>query len=207
MSTTPTAALEAILNLPPIHLEVKRKAANDAYRLDTIGAWKGGQSNGHASIWKFLEKHPVALMPTDHMVSRFVFEKTYTVVITEREEWSTSGHECFQITDLIIFSDGSVGWIGRRGVLGESDYRTGPTPRKNDYHIPGGYICQFTGSRRMSATKMEGSHHSNLFRQSGGIIGTGWQQHIKPVGVELSSGAAETWPTERNIPDVGAGAL
>ena len=121
MSTTPTAALEAILNLPPIHLEVKRKAANDAYRLDTIGAWKGGQSNGHASIWKFLEKHPVALMPTDHMVSRFVFEKTYTVVITEREEWSTSGHESFQITDLIIFTDGSVTEDGSgAGVFSEN---------------------------------------------------------------------------------------
>ncbi|XP_037904000.1 uncharacterized protein LOC119647230 [Hermetia illucens] len=37
MSSTPTMALEATLNLPPIHLEVKRKAANDAYRRDTGG--------------------------------------------------------------------------------------------------------------------------------------------------------------------------
>lgn len=44
MTTTPTAALEAILNLPPIHLEVKQKTANDACILDTIGAGKGGQS-------------------------------------------------------------------------------------------------------------------------------------------------------------------
>lgn len=60
MSTAPTTAFEAILNLPP-----KRKAVNDAYRLDTNGAWKDGQSYGHASIYKFLNKQPVALVTTE----------------------------------------------------------------------------------------------------------------------------------------------
>lgn len=42
----PTTAVEVVFN----HLEVKMEAANDLYRLDTIGPWKGDQSNDHASI-------------------------------------------------------------------------------------------------------------------------------------------------------------
>lgn len=74
-----------------------RKAANDIYRLDTIGIWECGYSCYHGSIWKLLGKHQVALKPADHMVSRFIFEEIYS---NEWPSWS------FEITYLII--DGAV---------------------------------------------------------------------------------------------------
>lgn len=67
MSTTVAMALEAILDLPPIHLEVKGKTANEAYRLITTGASKGGQTYGYVSISKFLDKHQVVLVSADRM--------------------------------------------------------------------------------------------------------------------------------------------
>lgn len=42
------------LIISSIHLEVKQGAAKEAYRLDAIDVWKGGQPYGHASISKLL---------------------------------------------------------------------------------------------------------------------------------------------------------
>lgn len=56
-------------------------------------------------------------MPADHMVSKFLLEKTHFIVIAKREELSINDHEFFEITDLIIFLDG--GRNGLERVLGK----------------------------------------------------------------------------------------
>lgn len=47
------------------------------------------------------------------LISTLAFEKTYSVVIIEREEWSINVHESLGIIDIITLTDGSVmedGW-------------------------------------------------------------------------------------------------
>lgn len=47
-------------------------------------------------------------MPTNHKVSKLVFEKIYLIVISKREECSANGQESSGSIDLIIFAGWSV---------------------------------------------------------------------------------------------------
>lgn len=56
LRSTPTIPLMSILNLTPINLEIKRRAAECYLRLADSGAWKSRNSSyGHAAIQKFTE--------------------------------------------------------------------------------------------------------------------------------------------------------
>lgn len=104
--------------------------------------WKAANLCGHALIWKLLGKHQVALIPAHHMVPKFLFEKTYSIVIAKREEWSRNGYVSFGIIHSIIYIDriSLNKRVGGKSVLGKPDYGIGPTSGKDDDHIPGGDI-------------------------------------------------------------------
>lgn len=70
-------------------------------------------------------------------------------------------------------------------------------------HIWDEEVPHFVRRWREFATKMVVSHHSNLFREWGGVISNKQQWLNKSVGAEYPLvETVETWPTEGNTPDV-----
>lgn len=98
MNTTPTAKLKAILDLSHTHLEMKRKAINDTYKLDRIRTWQRTQAYGHVCL-EIPWKRQIALMLIDHMVSGFVVKKIYSIVSTKRKELANNKAERGQSSD------------------------------------------------------------------------------------------------------------
>lgn len=69
MRTTPTAAVEAIINLPPLHLFIKQEAATTAFRLKSLNLWNSESNTGHTSIIsQTIAKQPLLALPTDRLV-------------------------------------------------------------------------------------------------------------------------------------------
>jgi hypothetical protein len=83
MSTTPTAAMENLLGLPPLQLVVEKEARQAAYRLHCSGHLKKSD-RGHSAIFKIAtEDFPVLLAPSDSMLHLEVFDRKYLVAISD----------------------------------------------------------------------------------------------------------------------------
>lgn len=102
MRTTPTAALEAMLGLPPLHLFVKQEAASSAVRLKSLKLWKA-TTTPHAKILEEAESDLTMLKAvSDKINKQYVFDKKYRIQLHE-------GNLCegLNLEDLRIFTDGS----------------------------------------------------------------------------------------------------
>jgi hypothetical protein len=82
---SPTAALEILLGLPPLHLQLEAEARAGIYRLQCSDQWKPGSSRSvHVCITQDMEKEPILQMGSDKMILRYVYEKPYTVRFPDR---------------------------------------------------------------------------------------------------------------------------
>ncbi|XP_037297037.1 ribonuclease H-like [Manduca sexta] len=101
MKTTPTAALEVLLGLPPLDLFIQQEAASAAVRLKTLKLW-GTAIGAHAEILvEAINYKPLMAAPNDRVPKQYIFGKNYTVRLTEEQhDWSGT-HE------LRIYTDGS----------------------------------------------------------------------------------------------------
>lgn len=88
MSTTPTAALEVIVGLPPLQTHIIGVARSVTYRLmhtqKPINKMHGKE---YQRLTKELEADPILGMPGDAMVKRYNFQKKFTVTISDHEGW------------------------------------------------------------------------------------------------------------------------
>lgn len=85
--STPTAALEAMLNLPPLHLVIESDAIATLGRLAKLN---GNILNNtdHSRIWfKTIATDPTFDMPSDKINPVFKFNKNYKIHFPSREEW------------------------------------------------------------------------------------------------------------------------
>jgi len=71
MHTTPTAAMEILLGLPPLDLYIKYVAMTSCYRLKTFGRWvQGSEPKGHMQITTMMVREaPTTMMKSDRMIS------------------------------------------------------------------------------------------------------------------------------------------
>ncbi|XP_050680629.1 uncharacterized protein LOC126976369 [Leptidea sinapis] len=101
MRTTPTAPVEAMLNLPALHLYIKQEAACAAVRLKTLNLWKTTQSPHPEVLNEVIEKEPLLLAVSDRSPKEYIFDKRYKIQLYEelKEDLSTK--------NLRIFTDGS----------------------------------------------------------------------------------------------------
>ncbi|XP_063381255.1 uncharacterized protein LOC134667773 [Cydia fagiglandana] len=100
MSSSPTAALEAILNLPPLHLHLELEARSSMLRI--VGARRGNWLSQTLRLFKeSVYDIPVLGMPSDTMSPKFCPLKLYSVEIPKREDWSNS---------QIKWKEGSLRW-------------------------------------------------------------------------------------------------
>lgn len=116
LRTTPTAALEAILNLTPLDLVVKARAVNSALRLCCQGLTPRN-AFGHMSILKEFDVPDTTSF--DYMIPRVCLEVPFETLIPERQSWSTIS--VLRENEIAIYTDGSKMTTGTgSGVYCES---------------------------------------------------------------------------------------
>lgn len=111
MRSTPTYALEILLDLMPLDLYTKMIAANTAQRLNELHLWKK-QTFGHSKII------PPANKCTDLITEFLHFTKTHHTSIPSRTEWN---NQTLPFSTASIFTDGSKTENGTgSGIFSES---------------------------------------------------------------------------------------
>jgi hypothetical protein len=88
MNSTPTAALEIMLNLPPLHICVEAEALKTAHRLHILKQWKfNSSSHGHCKLLAdMLTSNSQFLAPSDILTNLPLYEGNYEVVFPTREQ-------------------------------------------------------------------------------------------------------------------------
>jgi hypothetical protein len=80
MRTAPTAAMEVLLELPPLHLQVEAEARISNYRLRCNDQWKPkSEGFGHEYMTQDMKKELILLMGSDKMIPRHVYDKPFTI--------------------------------------------------------------------------------------------------------------------------------
>lgn len=89
MRTSPTAALEALLDLLPLDLFVKKEAELGAFRLQTTNQMVAGTNPfGHMTGWTKLKKEFTETeMPCDYLVPRPNFNRRFSIEFPSRNDW------------------------------------------------------------------------------------------------------------------------
>lgn len=114
MRTTPTAAMEVILSMLPLHIFLEQTAMITAYRLICTEQWcTNSYTNSHAYIQqRMLLKGADLAMPSDKLVKTAIFQRNFKVIIPNREEWLV--HYTYPPTSgIVCYTDGSLmdGWF------------------------------------------------------------------------------------------------
>lgn len=118
MRTTPTAALEAMLCLLPLHLHVKKEAELGALRLQRNKTIFEGDQVGHLRILREFELTPLVTTVSDCMAVRNNPDIPYKVIETNRHMWSRDG-PTLPSGIICFYTDGSkIGSNTGSGVYG-----------------------------------------------------------------------------------------
>ena len=122
MRTTPTAALEIILNLPPLHIFMKMEAKITNYKLST---------NENINLRKLTDEYLdqeqtkdeiLKLKNSDFMKPKYNFDHSFKVKIPTRQEWESN--EINYTDTLKFYIDGSKIENGTGfGIFGTSTIR------------------------------------------------------------------------------------
>ncbi|XP_058830267.1 uncharacterized protein LOC131689298 [Topomyia yanbarensis] len=118
-TTTPTAALEALLNIKPLHIHLKQEALSCAYRLQVTGLWNSNHvdlATSHTRLWsQMVTWGEDILAPSDITLTCSFPYRTFHVKIPSREEWLSGFMERQQQTQVVCYTDGSL-MEGRAGA-------------------------------------------------------------------------------------------
>ncbi|XP_069358216.1 uncharacterized protein [Maniola hyperantus] len=79
MSTTPTAALEVILGIPPLHIHIKEEATLAALRLKTSGHWKEQNTMHTKILGQNINKEPRLQWKCDRTEKQHILDKNYKI--------------------------------------------------------------------------------------------------------------------------------
>ncbi|XP_073989597.1 uncharacterized protein [Rhodnius prolixus] len=115
LQSTPTAALEFMLRLPPLDIFLRGEALMAARRLESVGTWasmnllgRKGRLISHADLIREDKKHIAVLsMPGDFIPATLDFSRNYGVQILAREEACASAVE-LSTNAISLFTDGSL---------------------------------------------------------------------------------------------------
>ncbi|MCP3668559.1 MAG: hypothetical protein GY696_39775 [Gammaproteobacteria bacterium] len=110
MSTTPTAALELLLDLPPLQVLAEQLAMKAAWRISQAGLWGSlQQTAGHRqALPLFMDRIKDAAWGSgDQIAEKFVFDRRYEVSFPSREDWLNRRQELLGDPDITGYTDGS----------------------------------------------------------------------------------------------------
>lgn len=119
MSTTPTDALNVLLDLPALSAHIIGQARMCSLRLEQTGHWRHLQ-RGHSRISTVIVEEKM-LMPSDYMVPEVDFNRPFHSVIPSREGW-TEERLGIESGDTVWYTDGSKTTCG----TGAGIYRCNP---------------------------------------------------------------------------------
>ena len=105
MITTPTAAMETLLNLPPLHLLVRAEALRGAYRLRVNGE-EGSSRVGHSLIFDEISKNKTLSMITERITKTVCLTKLFKTTIPTRYEWENNSSKV-KPNGIVYYTDGS----------------------------------------------------------------------------------------------------
>jgi hypothetical protein len=105
LRTAPTVALEAMLDLLPLHLQIKKEAAKEACRLMKIYTYLPGDLTGHMEILKEFQGL-ASLHKLSDVISETNFDLPFEVIIPERQEWGLN-QPATTVNTLVYYTDGS----------------------------------------------------------------------------------------------------
>lgn len=118
MKTTPTAAMEAMLHILPLHLYIKKEAEIGALRQQRRNNYYEGDLTGHLHILKEFNITPLVTTVTDCMEARPNMDIPYETEQTSRRMWS-SGGLTLPSGSICFFTDGSkMGDLTGSGIYG-----------------------------------------------------------------------------------------
>lgn len=106
MRSTPSKALDALLNLLPLHQFIRNDAGKNALRFNALNNVLEGNLLGHTKILKDVYKDPYLTMNEDWMEVVLNLDISYEVVETSRQTWESGGPSIPQGT-IIFYTDGS----------------------------------------------------------------------------------------------------
>ncbi|XP_052737936.1 uncharacterized protein LOC128198145 [Bicyclus anynana] len=105
MNTSPGAALDALLNLPPLFLYLEKEAREGMYRVICQK-----EVNWLSQVMRNLQNSvldiPVLGMPSDTMTPNYYFQRNYTVEIPDRDRW-LKNEITWKAGSLKCYTDGS----------------------------------------------------------------------------------------------------
>jgi hypothetical protein len=105
MKSTPTAAMELLLNLTPLDLLIMAEARMALYRLHILKQPADPNTTaGLLSIWKNV-REPILDMRSDHTIPIYKYSK-YFIVIIDAEYWRNKD-PVFPEDVLVWYTDGS----------------------------------------------------------------------------------------------------
>jgi ribonuclease HI len=102
MRSTPTAALETLLNLPSLTIYIKAEARMAAYRLQITGNWRPGPVDGHSRITSVVT-NSLFDMSSDLMLPKINTEKPFETQLNWGEVNRTHSRE----NSITWYTDGS----------------------------------------------------------------------------------------------------
>ena len=105
LRTTPTAALENLLGLPPLHIFIKNEARKACYRLRCNNKWGNTVKFGHSRVAEDIVSE-ILLMPSDKMERKYHFGRNFNVVIKGRDAWK-GDNKPDNVQGLVWYTDGS----------------------------------------------------------------------------------------------------
>lgn len=106
MRSTPSKALDAMLNLPPLQDFIQMDAVKNASRLRRSSTINDSDLKGHMSIVKTLNINPIFSISEDCMMKRNFFDHLFCVPDITRQDWEV-GQPNFRSGSTIFFTDGS----------------------------------------------------------------------------------------------------
>lgn len=104
MSSTPLDALEALLNLEPLHIFIQKEARAAMLR---VSRCRRPFSSVYCKLLREINDSPIMTMPSDWINTEHHFIKFYSVDIKGRDDWETIGPPTLPPGSLIWYTDGS----------------------------------------------------------------------------------------------------
>jgi hypothetical protein len=97
MHSTPTAALEVILMLPPLCIYIEEESGQATYRLNCSGEFTRARFDHSEVFEKMTNEWPSHLAPEDKIVRIIAFGRRFLVELPPRSSWlSQEQSEIFQ---------------------------------------------------------------------------------------------------------------